>query len=206
MMQTLIYEWKLDESFSCVFFFFFFWKKCQSGSQSLCISSQHGICMPVAIAMRLLWDQFIWRSGVCRCHRVQLSITKPRRVKAHPHFSFWPQLFEKDFDQMIWISLCNLSVYWKHLPSSHYSVKKYWTKHSLWSVQYIRFIPDDASQDQSAAWHTVSSLQPLSSLPSACTSEGAVRYSEVPAWRMSRHLWRVDLCRSGNTTCLLSSH
>lgn len=94
VMQTIIYGRKLDESFRSVLFFFFlsfFCKKCPwSGCQSLRISPQHGICILDAMAMLLLWDQFIWRSGSCRCHWVLLSITKAsvklQSVRAHALF------------------------------------------------------------------------------------------------------------------------
>lgn len=52
-MQAIILGWKLDESFSQVFFFSY-GKKCHCGSQLLCISPQRGICILVAIAIWLL--------------------------------------------------------------------------------------------------------------------------------------------------------
>lgn len=132
-MQTVIYRWKLDESFSYVFFF---WKKCQSGGQSLCISPQHGICIPVAMAIWLLWDQFIWRSGSCRCHWVLLSVTRLwsnyRPLKAHTCSLLLPSTDSKDFSkdrkmpvecQTVWKSSSSESLAIICHPSSDHSVK-----------------------------------------------------------------------------------
>lgn len=71
-MQTINQEWKLDDSFREVSS-----AKKKGGSHLFCISSLHGICILVAMEMWLLRDQFICRSGTCRCYWVQLSIAKP---------------------------------------------------------------------------------------------------------------------------------
>lgn len=195
------------------FFFSLFWKKCQSGSQSLCISPQHGICIPVAMATWLLWDQFIWRSCSCRCHWVLLSITK--LWSDYRHLRLMLIFFNSDLDDgecltkdtKRWSSVWRFIFYWTqwHHPSDR-SVKIYQTARALWSVQPIRWIPWDVSGDQRAAWHTaLPSNLSLISHPPPLQCLGAVRYSAAPAWRMSLHLWRVDLFRSGNTTYRLST-
>ena len=146
-------------------------------------------CHGNVVAMRSIYLE-IWR--------LQMSLgavlnnkasVKLQTVKAHTHFLFWPRLTDKiliktenvsQVSDSLDIIVSSVHHSLLHLSSSDQSVRKYQTKGTLWSIQYSRWIPY-ASQDQSAAWHTVSPLH-LTHLshPPPLLSLSAVQYSEAP--------------------------
>lgn len=219
-MQTIIYGRKLDESFSSVLFFLsFFCKKCpRSGCQSLRISPQHGICILDAMAMLLLWDQFIWRSGSCRCHWVLLSTTKAsvklQSVKAHALFILLTEkeIFNRDRKTSVkcqtnwgYLSCCGSLHSLTHLPSSSdRSVRTAEPERTLlvYSIHQM-----NTMRCQSRSKYDIYSLSPPASAPLLILLHfrASALHSAAPAWRMSLQLWRGDLYRSGNATYLLSS-
>lgn len=138
------------------FWFFFFWKKCQSGGQSLHITSAWHLypgCHGNLVAMRSIYLE-IWQLQMSLGAALSNNaLVKLQTVKAHTYSLFWPLLTGKilintenvcqvSHGQFGCLPVVNHSQLFVMVPSLLSSFcQTYRTKCTLWSVQNIRRIP-----------------------------------------------------------------
>lgn len=128
--------------------------------------------------MLLLWDQFIWRSGSCRCHWVLLSTTKAsvklQSVKAHALFILLTgkEIFNRDRKTSVkcqtnwgYLSCCGSLRGLMHLPSSSdRSVRTAEPERTLWVYSIHQM---NTMRCQSRSKYDIHSLSPPASRSSA---------------------------------------